>query len=308
MTFEQFKHVLEITKTGSINQAASNLFSSQAALSLSIKNLEQELGQTIFLRNNRGIQLTSFGKEFISYIRPICSQMIQLEQMCRRQASDNHMTFSVSSNGYRFVAPVCAKLYRRYRPLGIHIYHLDGIGDETIDYVENHQAELGIVRIWDCYKSLYNRQFTTKKLQFFPLARIPLCIMVGRGSPLFHLEIESIPVDMLSDYPMVVHSYLHTGPYSDIFNRLHIPYNRNRIITGSRAVIYDTLEHTDAYYISSDSKIGYRNLETPMNIRSFSIENCEIQSEIGWIKHEDASLSPIAKEFIKEITLMFQEE
>lgn len=106
---------------------------------------------------------------------------------------------------------------------------------------------------------------------------------------------------------MVVHPNLHSGPFSDIFSRLGIPENKNRIIAGSRAIIYDTLEHTDAYYVSSNLKQGYRKIETPKNLRSFLIDGCTITSEIGWIRHEDYTLSPIAKEFIKELTWMFQE-
>ena len=56
MTFEQFKYVLEVAKCGSFNQAANTMFLSQSTLSTSIKNLEEELGQSIFFRNNRGIQ------------------------------------------------------------------------------------------------------------------------------------------------------------------------------------------------------------------------------------------------------------
>lgn len=308
MTFEQFKFVLEIAKTGSINQASNNLFLSQATLSTSIKNLEGELGQAIFVRNNRGIQTTPFGRDFISYITPICAQMTQLEHICRQQADTSRVTFSVSSNGYRFVAPICAKLYQRYKTLGIHIYHLDGIGDETIDYVSSHQVEIGIVRVWECYKQLYTRQFFAKKVQFTPLATVNMCIFVGKGSPLFTLDPkqDTIAPEVLADYPMAVHSNLNTGPYSDIFSRLKIPYNRNRIITGSRAVIYDTLENTDAFYVSSNCERGYRNIETPSHLRSFVLEDCDIHSEIGWIKHEDYVLTPIAKEFVREITWMFQ--
>ena len=85
MTFEQFKYVLEVAKCGSFNQAANTMFLSQSTLSTSIKNLEEELGQPIFFRNNRGIQLTSFGRDFISYITPICTQMSQLEQLCKQK-------------------------------------------------------------------------------------------------------------------------------------------------------------------------------------------------------------------------------
>ena len=59
--------------------------------------------------------------------------------------------------------------------------------------------------------------------------------------------------------------------------------------------------------MSSDLKQGYRKIETPQNLRSFLIDGCIITSEIGWIRHEDYTLSPIAKEFIKELTWMFQE-
>lgn len=106
---------------------------------------------------------------------------------------------------------------------------------------------------------------------------------------------------------MVLYPHLHTGPYSDLFLRLGIPENPNRIIAGSRAVLYDTLENTDAYYVSSNSKQGYRKLERSANLRSLILDGCEITSEIGWIKHEDYIMTPIAKEFIREITWMFQE-
>ena len=307
MTFEQFKYVLEVAKCGSFNQAANTMFLSQSTLSTSIKNLEEELGQSIFFRNNRGIQLTSFGRDFISYITPICSQMTQLEQVCKQKKFDERISFSVSSNGFRFIAPICAKLYQHYHSLGIHIYHYDGIGDETIEHVSNQQVEIGIVRIWDCYKQIYMRQFFAKKILFTPLTTVNICIMVGCGNPLFYQKKDSIPASVLVDYPMVVHPNLHSGPFSDIFSRLGIPENKNRIIAGSRAIIYDTLEHTDAYYVSSDLKQGYRKIETPKNLRSFLIDGCTITSEIGWIRHEDYTLSPIAKEFIKELTWMFQE-
>ena len=169
MTFEQFKYVLEVAKCGSFNQAANTMFLSQSTLSTSIKNLEEELGQPIFFRNNRGIQLTSFGRDFISYITPICTQMSQLEQLCKQKKIDERITFSVSSNGFRFIAPICAKLYQRYRSIGIHIYHYDGIGDDTIEHVANQQVEIGIVRIWDCYKQFYMRQFFAKKNCCLPL-------------------------------------------------------------------------------------------------------------------------------------------
>ena len=136
---------------------------------------------------------------------------------CKQKKFDERISFSVSSNGFRFIAPICAKLYHHYHSLGIHIYHYDGIGDETIEHVSNQQVEIGIVRIWDCYKQIYMRQFFAKKILFTPLTTVNICIMVGCGNPLFYQKKDSIPAFVLADYPMVVHPNLHSGPFSDIF-------------------------------------------------------------------------------------------
>lgn len=54
MTIQQLQYVLEVSRTGSISKAARNLFLSQPNISNSIKNLEQELGATLFIRTSQG--------------------------------------------------------------------------------------------------------------------------------------------------------------------------------------------------------------------------------------------------------------
>ena len=58
MTIQQVQYILEVSQTGSISRAASNLFLAQSNLSSAIRSLEQELGFPIFTRSNRGIQPT----------------------------------------------------------------------------------------------------------------------------------------------------------------------------------------------------------------------------------------------------------
>ena len=61
MTNNQIKYMIEIAKTGSINQAAKNLFISQSALSNAISSVENEFNRRIFYRTSKGVSLTSFG-------------------------------------------------------------------------------------------------------------------------------------------------------------------------------------------------------------------------------------------------------
>ena len=304
MTFEQVRHVLEVEKTKSINQAANNLFLSQSALSLSIKALEQEFGQDIFIRNSKGVTLTPFGRTFISFVRPIQLQINQLYGLRKGNSSRHILSLKVTSNGFRFVTSLLAQIYQKYKSVGIRIENFDCVGDDVLDMVSDKLVEIGVVRFWSCYKPLYYKQFEAKSLQFFPIAKKPLCILVGRGSPLYALEQDSISAEELAGYPIVMHDYMDCGPYSDILDRLSLDVSLNCIVTSSRAVIYDMLDQTDAYYLSSDFQDVYENLDGRFGNTSsdrahmFLLTGTEIQSEIGWIKHSSYNLSTLAEEFV----------
>jgi DNA-binding transcriptional LysR family regulator len=61
MTLVQLKHFITLARLGSFAKASVGLFMTQPALSRSIKALEDELGQLLFDRVGRRIELTAFG-------------------------------------------------------------------------------------------------------------------------------------------------------------------------------------------------------------------------------------------------------
>ena len=63
MNLQQLKYAVEIARVGSISKAAKNLYMGQPNLSKSIKELEAELGQTLFSRTARGVQPTRAGED-----------------------------------------------------------------------------------------------------------------------------------------------------------------------------------------------------------------------------------------------------
>ena len=58
VNFEYYKIFYYVAKYGNISQAAKMLMNNQPNLTRSIKNLEGELGCTLFVRSNRGMKLT----------------------------------------------------------------------------------------------------------------------------------------------------------------------------------------------------------------------------------------------------------
>ena len=69
MTLQNLKYMLEISNSHSFSKAAKNLFVSQSTLSAAVKELESDLGITIFKRTNRGVSLTYDGEDFIKYAK-----------------------------------------------------------------------------------------------------------------------------------------------------------------------------------------------------------------------------------------------
>ena len=79
MTLQQLKYVVEVAERGSITEAAKALFIAQPSLSAAVRELEEEAGITIFLRNSRGILLTQEGAEFLGYARQVVQQAALIE-------------------------------------------------------------------------------------------------------------------------------------------------------------------------------------------------------------------------------------
>ena len=83
MNFSHIKYVVEVENTGSITKAANNLYMGQPNLSKAIKELEAEIGITIFKRTAKGVEPTKKGAEFLKYAKTILSQINELESLTK---------------------------------------------------------------------------------------------------------------------------------------------------------------------------------------------------------------------------------
>lgn len=66
---ELYKFFYAVAKNKNMTKASEELHISQPAISQSIKKLEEQLGGTLFLRSNKGMELTEEGKMFYEYVK-----------------------------------------------------------------------------------------------------------------------------------------------------------------------------------------------------------------------------------------------
>ena len=64
MNTQHLKYAVEVERTGSITQAADNLYMAQPNLSKAIKELEDTLGISIFRRTSKGVVPTERARNF----------------------------------------------------------------------------------------------------------------------------------------------------------------------------------------------------------------------------------------------------
>lgn len=70
INYELYKVFYHVATSLSFSEASKKLFISQSAVSQSIKTLEKKLGQTLFIRSTKKVQLTSAGALLLKHVEP----------------------------------------------------------------------------------------------------------------------------------------------------------------------------------------------------------------------------------------------
>lgn len=75
MTYLQIEHFISLAKFGSFTLAAKHEGITQSAMSISIKELENEMGVSLIERGQKPMSLNEYGKVFLSFCRNIQQEM-----------------------------------------------------------------------------------------------------------------------------------------------------------------------------------------------------------------------------------------
>ena len=183
MNMNQLKYVLEVSGASSMREAAAKLFISQPALSLSIRDLEEELGILIFERTNKGITLTDEGREFVTYARKAVAQYGILED--RYLAGDHKKErFSVSTQHYNFAIRAFTDMIRQFDPDKYMFFIHETKTHEVLEDVRSMKSEVGVISFSRTNEDVLRKLFREYSLDFVPLMRREAYIYVWHDHPL----------------------------------------------------------------------------------------------------------------------------
>ena len=94
MNIKQLESVLEISRCGSMRQAAQNLYVTQPALSAAVKQLEQELDYAIFLRKPSGMTLTPEGRLLLQSAQRMVEEAQRIRHIPRLLQEESSLSIS----------------------------------------------------------------------------------------------------------------------------------------------------------------------------------------------------------------------
>jgi len=304
LKISQFEQVLTINNAGSINLAAEQLYMSQSQLSASIKALEQELGNDIFIRSNKGISLTSFGEEFLPYITSILIQINQLKELSQKNNPYN-TKLSVVNGGFRFVSDIIATMYSRYASNGILIEVYDYHNLKAIDIVANQIAEVGILRIWNHQKNIVMKQLKSRDVEFFLLGTMLPTVIVGPKNPLYYQDSDIVSLEQLAPYSPIQMTHMKNNPLGSIYQQFPQINKKNPMFLSSRNMLYEVLPKTDMYCIAATPRRAYQKTPYYPNTRILTLDEKDYSAQLGWIKRRSTLLSDLGHEFIQLLTEYF---
>jgi len=305
MKFEQIEQVIEIASTGSISKAANNLYMKQPNVSVSIKSLEEELGQELFKRNAHGIEVTKFGRDFISLAEPIYNQYLYLKGMCQELREQSQFVFGVSSQYFKFVSTIFIDLYKKYRSNNIHLSLLEESFTGIVESVAKQNSEIGVLLMLTNQKKGFIQLFKSKGVEYVKLCECPPHIIIGPSNPLYEASPEFATVDMLKDQPYVTYKQDENQSLG-FANQLWALGHYNRITISDRGTLNEIIINTDAFFIASHIQTAYTNTEYYKNVKAIPLRGLDANFEIGWIKQKGRQLSNIGTEFITTLEDVMQ--
>ena len=294
MTLQQMKYAVTIADCGSINEAAKRLFISQPSLSGTIRELENELDMTLFMRSNRGITITADGEEFLGYARQILEQYELIENTFIAPEK-RKKKFSVSMQHYTFAVEAFIRVAGKHEgePYAFAVHETRTA--QVIENVRNLKSEVGVLYINEFNEKVLTKIFRDAELEFIPLFECPISVYLWKNHPL--ADRDKIRFEELSPYPCLSFEQGENNSFH-FAEEVLATRDYDRIIKADdRATMLNLMVGLNAYTLCSGIICEDLNGEY---YRAVPLDADDVMT-IGYIKKKRMPLSALAEEYITEL-------
>lgn len=278
MDVANLKAFLAVAETGSFSTASAHLFLTQPAISKRIATLEAELDTALFDRIGRQVTLTQSGKALLPRAQQILREIEDSARAIRNLSGEISGLLSIGTShhiGLHRLPPVLRAFTRTYPEVELDIQFMDS--EEACRAVEHGDFELGIV---------------TLPLQPAPMLQTkliwpdPLCVIVGKGHPLY--EHKQLSLKQLAEYKAVL-------PARGTFTReiIEQAFSRHKM----NVDISLSTNYLETIKMLVSVGLGWSVLPESMlskDIKAIPTPGLRLKRELGMVWHKSRTLSNAA--------------
>lgn len=295
MDFKQLSFLVAIVDCGSISKAAKQLFVSQPNISAQIKLLEENLGEKVLVRNNKGVSLTSFGVEVYNQAKSLLDHFDIVNNTILSKSTSNKI--KIASFGSEIIQMKFYELCELYNINNNEFTLFECGTEEAISKVKERICDIGIVLYSDYHESKLLSVLNSEKLSLVKLFTGVLSIHLKKESELSSKAF--LTSHDLNDLYHVKKSYLFDGVFSleKELKDMNIPESNKIIYTNSNNTYNGALINLPSYAVEIDwycnkkvdskfNRVNYENKRKSIHCGLVTRKNEEMKLELGYFKDE----------------------
>lgn len=306
MKFDAIFYALEVADAGSFSQAARNLYLSQPNLSYAVRQLEQDLGISLFHRVAGGVIPTEEGQILIERFRTIRREYDQIHSFAEQPHRDFSRRLSIGSLRSSRAARAFSSFVKEYNRMGCQFSFLnyDSV-DELLEALSSNKLDLAVLGTFSTHIRTTYGKFKNFDMEYHRIGESPISVVVGRNHPFYG---RTEPVDLEELYPFTAvqygptfsdpsHSLLHETGLS-----LHAAGEIN--VTGSQ-IFFDLIAETDVIGLVAARPQAFQLYHGEPSTWILPLRDCELQAEYGWLKTTRSVLPDLAREYLRILTGLY---
>ena len=299
MNIQQLRYVVAIANSGTFCEAAEKMYVSQPSLSISVRDLEKELGFKIFRRTSSGTFLTRRGMEFYEKAQDLVKgfDIFQNQYANPEEEKDE---FSIASQHYDFLPPTITAFSQQY-PDYKNFRIFESTTVQILDEVAQGHSEIGIIYLNNQNQKGIMQRVEKLGLEVIELIPFQTHIYLREGHRL--AKKKELVMDDLVDLPTVrftqekdeylyySENFVDTSASSQMFN------------VTDRATLNGILERTNAYATGS----GFLDSDSVNGITVIPL-NDNLNNRMVYVKREEVELSQAGTLFVEVMQEYFDQK
>lgn len=269
INLELYKTFYSVAKNKNITKASKELNISQPAISKAIKNLETQIGCTLFIRSKNGVTLTNEGKTFYDEIEKAFEIVGNAEDKILKSMNLEYGTLRIGVNKTimeNFLLPFIETFHKKYPNIKIKLF--TGPTSELITKAKSGIIDIIIMNL----PYAIPKEFVTESL-----VKIHDCFIANDNFK--ELKGKTIPLEELNNYPLILIANGSSTRYfldnfcikNDIYLKPEFEITSNSLIKEftkiglgigftTREYINELLDNKTLFEIKTNPKIPTRNI------------------------------------------------